>query len=315
MTHSLSSIGSFVTVGKLNDFVRMAAQELQGFAQLCNPPTGEALGLKRGSTMSMTFYGNLSRTGGVLVENEDIKTGSITPVQVSYTLQEYGNATDWTGLLEELAELDVESSFMTALMDDMRKVQNTAAFNEFDATKWIATFNSTADEFRTDGVAASFTNVANEQLSRDNLRFLVRQARNRLIPYFDGESYVAVTGVTSSDALRYDTNIQTPLREESGRSALNGEIGRIVQTRIIEDNHVITAVGGAATGDGLLLDKTYLIGGDAVLNEYALPPEIRAEDSNFGRMTKVAWYFIASWKKIYSQDTNSKEHVIKVVSK
>lgn len=315
MSHSLASIGSFVTVTKLNEFVRHAAQELQGFAQLCNPPTGEGLGLKRGSTMSMTFYGNLSTSGGVLLENEDIPEGSITPVSVSFTLKEYGNSTSWTGLLEELAELDVESSFMQALVDDMRKSQNTAAFTEFDATKWIATFNSTADEFRTDGVAASFTNVANEQLSRDNLRYLVRQARNRLIPYFDGESYVAVTGIDSSDALRYDSNVQTPLREDSGRAALNGEIGRIVQCRVIEDNHVITKVGGSSTGDGAALDKTYLVGGDAVLNEYALAPEIRAQDSNFGRITQVAWYFIAAWKKIYSQDTNSKEHVIKVVSK
>ncbi len=56
MTQSFSGMGSTVTVDKLTEFVRHAAQELQAFDQLCNPPTGAALGRNRGDTVNYTFY-------------------------------------------------------------------------------------------------------------------------------------------------------------------------------------------------------------------------------------------------------------------
>lgn len=315
MTQSWAGIGSTITVPELTEFIRHAAQSMQGFAQLCNAPTGKALGLNAGDTVQYTFFPNLSTTGGLIAENQEIPEGSLTPISGSYILAEYGNSTKWTGKLAALAKLPVEDGLMQALINDLHKAQNTAAYTEFDDTDWIATFNSTADEFRTDGVAASFTNVANEQLSHANLRYLVRQAKNRLIPFFDGESYVYITGVNSSDAVRYDATVVASLQEDSGRAALNGECGRIAQCRLVEDNHKITAVGGSSTGAGAELDFGYLVGADAVVNEYSIAPEIRAQDKDFGRSIGVAWYFIAAWKKIYSQSVHSKEHVVKVCSK
>ncbi len=315
MSHSWSGIGSYLTVNELSEHIRHKAQELQGFAQACNPPTGAALGKNKGDTVQYTYFPNISVAGGVLSENVEIPTGSLTPVSGTYTVQEYGNGVMWTGKLEMLSRLPVEDPLMTALVDDMRKVQNTAAHAEFDDSDWIATFNSTADEFRTDGTAASFTNVANEDLTLDNLRFVVRKARQNLIPYFDGESYLYISGVDSLDNLCFDDDVTNLLREDSGRAALNGEVGRIGKCRLVEDNHKIEKVGGSSTGAGANLDKGYLIGADAVINEYALAPEIRAEDKDVGRQTKVVYYFMAAWKKIYSQTLHSKEHVIRVVSK
>lgn len=315
MSQSWSGIGSTITVNELTEFIRHAAQDMQGFAQLANPPTGAALGRGKGDTVQYTFFPNISVSGGVLTENAEIPEGSIVPVSGTYTLQEYGNSIRWTGKLEALSRLDIDDGFVQALIDDMRKAQNTAAFTEFSATYWVATFNSTADEFRTDNTEASFTNVANEDLSLANLRFLVKKARLNLIPYFDGESYVYVSGVESLDAVRYDTAVSTMLQYDSGRAGLNGEVGRIGQARLVEDTHKIAKVGGSSSGAGANLDKGYLIGADAVVNEYALPPEVRAQDKDFGRSIGVAWYFIGAWKKIYNQTNHSKEHVIRVASK
>ena len=309
MSQSWTGMGSTINVNQLTEFIRHTAQSPQGFAQLCNPPTGEALGKGKGDTVQYTFFSNLSTSGGVLPENDEIPEGSLTPTSGSYVLQEYGMSTRWSGKLQTLSRLPIEDGFVQALMNDMRKVQNTAAFTEFDDTDWIANFSSTADEFRTDGVAASFSNTSNEDLSLANLRFLVRKARLNNIPYFDGESYVFISGIKSLDTLRYSSDVTTSLQYDSGRAALNGECGRLAQCRLVEDNHVISE---SAAG---VADVGFLIGADAVVNEYAVAPEVRAQDKDFGRSIAVAYYFIAAWKKIYSQATNSKEHVIKVTLK
>lgn len=305
MSMSWSGIGSTITVNELTEFIRHKAQDMQGFAQLSNPPTGSALGRGRGDTVQYTFFPNLSTSGGVLAENEEIPEGSLTPVSGTYVVQEYGNSTRWTGKLEALSRLPIEDGFVQALINDMRKAQNTAAFTEFDATYWVANFSASGNEFRTDGTPASFSNTTNSDLSLANLRYLVRQARKNLIPYFDGESYVYISGVDSLDALRYDSTVTTMLQYDSGRAALNGEVGRLAQCRLVEDTHKVAKAGSTT------YDQGYLVGADAVINEYALPPEVRAQDKDFGRSIAVAWYFIAAWKKIYSQSLHSKEHVIK----
>lgn len=313
MSQSWSGIGSSVTVPELTEFIRHAAQEMQGFAQCCNPPTGKALGLGAGDTVQYTYFSNISVSGGRLDENEDIPEGSIVPISGSYQLFEYGNSTKWTGKLDALCRLPINDGFVQVLINDMHKAQNSAAFLEFDATSWIANFSASGNEFRTDGVSASFSNATGTAtLTLANLRYLNVQASNRLIPYFDGESYVVVTGVTSADTIRYDTAVSTMLQHDSGRAALNGEVGRLAECRIVKDNHkVATALGST----GSVLDAVYLLGADAVTNEYAIAPEIRAQDAGFGRSLQVAWYFIAAWKKIYSQSVHSKEHVIKMTGK
>lgn len=306
---------SLINVNELTEYVRHQAQDLQGFDQLCNAPTGGALGRGKGDVVQYTYFPNISASGGVLDENEEMPEGSITPVKGTYTISEFGNSIKWTGKLDELSRLDTESDFMKALVDDMKKLGNTQAFNQFDATDWIATFNSTADEFRTDGTAASFTNVANEDLTLPNLRYIRKQAEKRLIPTFDGESYMVVSGVDSIDNLTSGSDVTGMLQYDSGRAALNQEVGRIAGCRLIKDTHKIAKVGGSSTGAGANLDKTYLVGGDAVLKEYALAPEIRAQDKDFGRSIAIAYYFMGAWIKIMDQTLHSKEHIIKVVSK
>lgn len=309
MSQQWSVIGSTINVNQLTEFIRHAAQSMQGFAQLCNPPTGEALGKGRGDTVQYTFFPDLSTSGGVLAENDEIPEGSLTPISGSYVLQEYGMSTRWTGKLQTLARLPIEDGFVQALMNDMRKVQNTAAYTEFDDTDWIANFSATGDEFRTDGTPGSFSNTSNEDLTLANLRFVVRKARLNNIPFFDGESYVYISGVKSIDNLRYSSEVTTMLQYDSGRAALNGEVGRLAQCRLVEDSHKISE---SAAGT---VDAGYLIGADAVINEYAVAPEVRAQDKDFGRSIAVAYYFIAAWKKIYSQTLHSKEHIIKVTVK
>ncbi len=309
MSHTWTGLSTTVTVPELTDFIRHAAQEMQGFAQLCNAPTGKALGAGKGDTVQYTYASNLSTTGGVLDENEDIPTGSLTLTSGSYVIQEYGNAVQSTYKLQQLSRLDIDDILMVGLINDMRKVQNTAAYTEFDATSWGVTFNSTADVFDTDG---TFAAVMNEEHSFTNLRFAAKTARKRNIPLYDGESYVYISGVDGIEAIKYDSTVGTLLSQDSARAALNGEVGRLAGCRLVEDNHVIENCGATLAGTATPYNEAFLIGADAVVNEYALVPEIRAEDRGMGRFCKVAWYFMGAWKKIYSQSLHSKEHVLKI---
>lgn len=315
MTNTYAAQSLYVTVPKLNDHVRHAAQSPLGFAQVANAPLGKALGLNQGDVLRLPFYGDLSVAGGEISESDDPSLGSLTPIYATLTIKEYAGGTTWTGKLEDLSELPIEDNFMVALMNDMKKLQNKLAYDELNSTKWYATFNSTADEFVTDGNTASFTNVANEQLSFDNLRYVALQAAKRNVPFWDGESYLYITGPESTDAASYDANTKELLRYDSGRAALNGEVGRIGKCRLVVDNHKIAKVGGSSSGAGLLLDVGFLVGADALINEYAIPPEIRAEGRKFGRFVDVIYYFMGGWKKPWSQDNNSHENVIKVTSK
>lgn len=311
MGQTWGAYSSLINVNELTDYVRHAAQEMMGYVQLCNPPTGGALGRGKGDTVQYTYYPNVSVAGGELDENEEIPQTSVTPVKDTYTVKEYGNAIRWTGKLEDLSRLDTESDFIKALVDDLRKLENTLAFTEFQSTDWFFVPNTSADEFDTDNSPSS---TANDTFDHGKLRAIAKQAEKRLIPKFDGEDYVFITGVDSIDNIVYDSAVTNALSASmSGKSALNGEVGRLAGCRLVKDSHKATFVGGSASAT-LALDKGHLVGADAVLHEVALAPELRGQDKDFGRNVSVAYYFMGAFKKILDQTTHQKEHIIKVAS-
>ncbi|RMH37998.1 MAG: hypothetical protein D6694_12775 [Gammaproteobacteria bacterium] len=293
-----------INVNELTELVRHAAQPQQAMSQLANPPTGRALGLGRGDTVQYTFFPNMTTSGGELDENDTIPAGSITPVKATYTVKEYGNSLTWTGKLEDLSRLTLEDSFMKALMDDMQKLMNTQVYNQAKLTDYKAVFNSTGDEFVTNGTP---TKTADQDLSLANLSFVRRKAKANNIPLYDGESYVYVADIDSSHSLQDDSALTDILREDSGRAALNGEIGRVKGCRVVEDNHKLAKATGS-------LGEGFLFGADAVGHEVALPWEIRREVKDFGRSIAVAYYGIMAWFKIMDQTTHSQEHIIHVTS-
>lgn len=292
------------TVPHLTEYVRVEAEDMRGFQQLAEPPTGRALGQNAGDTVNYTYITKLNVQGGQLSENQDIPVTSFADVKGTYTVQEYGNGTRLTRLVKELSELPVEDEAVAVLVQDMKDVMNIQAHAELADTDWKVVFSSTGDQFYTSN---SGLTVSNEDLTLDNLRFVVRQARKRNVPYWDGESFAYVSGVDSIDALAYSDDVKELLREESGRDALNGEIGRVAKCRLIEDNHVVASVPQNTTAD-----QGFLIGADALINEFAIAPEIRYQDSGFGRFQAIAWYFVAAWKRPLTGALHSKEHTIHV---
>lgn len=294
-----------LSLGKLTKEFRVQAQPRMAFDEASEAPLGKALGKNAGATVYYDYVQNVNTAGGVLVETEEVPTTSFPIVQGSFTVQEFGNAIDFTRLLDELSELEMEHPRMKALMNDWHKLANTQAFNAADATDWQAAFNSSADEFVTNG---TLTVTANEDLTLANLRYLVLQAHDNDIPYFDGESYLIITGFEAADTLTFDSDVQGGLREDSGRGALNGELGRVRDCRIVIDNHSIT-------GNGQGSDEVFLLGADAIGTDVARPLVIDMESRDIGkRFTKIGYLYVGAWYKILDQTTFSREHIIKVSS-
>lgn len=308
MPASYAGIGSNINVNELTDKVRIASQSLRGLAQFATPPTGKQMGKEVGDTGQYTFVPDLATSGGVLDENEAMPTDEISPIKATFTLSEFGHGVSYTGKLDELSRLDLDDIHMAALMNHREKLENAQCYTQLVSTDYKAVFDATtatSGEFVTNGTATKNSNVGD--LSLDNLMWLRTQAKKQKIPFFDGESYLYGAEADSVNALQTDSDVTNKLQEDSGRSALNGEIGRLAQCRVVEDNFSLSD-HEQSLGEGILC------GADGVVNEVALPWEIRFEISDVGRSKVLAYYGIMCWFKVLDQTTHSQEHIIHVTA-
>lgn len=308
-TYNVLADGGYATVPELTNLVRMQAQEAQGLAQLANPPDEENLGKGSGDEVYYLFVRNVSSAGGRLTESIPIPKAKVTMVRSSFKIYEQGNSIDWTGKLEDLARIDVTHPFMRALMDDLRKLENAAVYTELIKTDWKVYLNHATNNtivMTTNGTpgGAALADPEWPALVR-----IVGEAEDRLIPYYDGESYMYVTGQQAITKLRLDTTVREMLRQDAGRALINGEIGRISQCRVIKDNYSIDKTAGATS-----FNEGLLVGADAVQLQVGLPWEVRRQIGDYGRDIGVAYYGIMGWQKMLDQTDHSIEHIIHVTS-
>lgn len=306
---SVQADGGYVTVPHLTELIRVAAQEAQGMAQLANPPDEENLGKGAGDTVYYIFVKNVANEGGALSESQPVPETKMTVVRSSFTITEYGNSLTWTGKLEDLANLPVEHPFVRGLINDIRKVENTAVYTKAITTDYKARVNHASNstiEFVTNG---TLTGQALADPDWAALMRLVAEAEDINIPYWDGESYVYVTGKQAITKLRLDSNLTNFLKEDSGRAALNGEIGRVAGCIVVKDNHKIDKTAGASA-----FNEGVLFGADAVQQQIGLPWEIRREVTDMGRNKKVGYYGIMGWHKMLDMTDHTEEHIIHVSS-
>lgn len=302
---SFSAQSSIINVNELNEKVRLAAQPAKAFSQALIGPDGKALGKGKGDRVQYIYYPDVETEGGELDEFEEVPSTGFTPVEVDYQVKEYGNSIPFRDTLEKLARIDIDDIHMQSLVNDYHKVQNTAAYNQFALTDWKVAFIAAGNKFQKTGAPGG---TADADLSLANLSFVKKKAEKENIPYYDGESYLYITGVESADALESDTNLTNLLKEDSGRAALNGEIGRVKRCRVVVDNHKVAKVGLTE------FDEGFLVGADAVLVDYAEAVHIETDVKDMGRQKKVGYLELAGYHKIMDQTSHGKEHVIHVTT-
>lgn len=304
--HTQQNFGPLVDVEHLEDRMRFEALEKLGFAQVLSPDSGAALGRNNGDTVVLRYMPQIQHSASPISETDRVPRASVTPVRTTFTVQEYGQAIPWTQKLADLADLDVEDKFIQLLSDAIAKIENELAYNEAVKTDWKYVYNSTANEFVTNGTA---TATQNQELTFDNLSSLTSEAEDQNIPYWDGENFLIVGRGKTINALASSSDITTIISRQSAESALNREVGVVGCARLVKDNQ-----------QGLIQNSTgsyfehFLFGADAIIKEVAVPPMLAMDSDDFGRFQEVAFTWLAGYHKVYDQTDHGREHIIHVTS-
>lgn len=295
-THS-----SYLTNNKLTKAFQKAAQPLMRFRQFC--AIKESFGKHQGESVNWLKVSNLSGYGGTIAETDSMPETTLPISWGTVSVQEYGLALPFTFKLEALSEFDWEQLVREGLLDDCHKVIDGVIERKFNETKlrYVGT-SATAGTVTTDGTATATNTSA---LNSYHLRMLIKELKTRNVPGFPGlgGDYVMIAGPDTlagfNDALE-DVNQYT----ESGyKKLLNGEIGRYMGCRIIEDNfgcsYTYSASARTATAKswsgGKSLDA-YVFGSPTVREAIAVPEEIRVKvPTDYGRSKGIAWYMIAGY--------------------
>lgn len=161
---ALNAEGGFMYADELSDYLRMTAQPLTKFRQLCDAKDGTQKGLNRGDKFYWNVYSNIGTQGRRLDERQPMPESGFSISQKSLTIYEAGNSVPYTGKLEALAVHDLKAIIDRTLRDDARKYFDVEAFLQFKSTplrvQATSGTNTAAVTLTTNGATATTNNVA-----------------------------------------------------------------------------------------------------------------------------------------------------------
>ena len=314
---AVAAEGGYLYSDELSDVLRQQLQPLTKFRQLCDAEDGSKKGLNRGDTFQWNVFSNVATQGRRIAENSQIPETGFTLSQKSLTIVEAGNSVPYTGKLTDLAKQDVVSIIDKALKEDARKYFDIEAYLQFDATPLRAstTTSTTAITLDTDGTPTDTNNVA---LGTGHVKAIVDTMKERNIPPYRGDDYVAVGHPSTFRNFKNQLESINQYTESGIQFIFNGEMGRYEGTRFIEQNFI--PKGGAddsttfdpwtSTADAwnnALSSWAFFCGADTVTEAQVIPEEIRAKiPGDFGRSRGIAWYSMGGFGITHDDATNAR---------
>lgn len=228
---------------------------------------------------------------------------------------EYGNSVPYTGKLEALGQIMIEPAVEQSLRDDMVKALESAAGAQYVNTEFIAVMSATNNTvITTNGTA---TAVATADLTGANVRSVVDFMKKKLIPKFDGQSYICIASTAALSGMFGDTAAGgwvdvSKYTVDFAKNIFNGEIGKYYNTRFVEETGYLSNT----IGNGSTHGAAVFFGADAVYEAVAVPEELRVKVSiDYGRDQGLAWYFLGGWKTVWSYTgTPAEQHIVYVTS-
>ena len=240
---------------------------------------------------------------------------SFKVTQQSLSITEYGNSVPYTGKLDNLSKQPVADIVQRALKNDCTKTLDGAANYQFRQTSLKCaplSGNNTSSIVVVQSGSIGVTN--NAPLYKNHLKAIVDTMKERNIPAYQGNDYVALAWPTTWRQLKNDLEPIHQYVTEGLRILLNGEIGRFEGTRFCEQTNV--AKGGAENATTWNFrnpvpwtngasDWAFFFGEDTVAEAVVIPEEIRGKiPTDFGRDRAVAWYYLGDFGLVHSPAGN-----------
>ena len=304
-----NSLGGYMYSDQLSKVLRMAVQPLCKFRQFADVKDAAAGGLHKGQEFHWNVYSDTAGQGTVLAEGSTIPETNFTITQGTMTITEYGNSVPYTGKLDDLSEQPVKEIISKVLKNDAKKAFDIAAEAQFDLTpmRVIPTAGTATDTITlyTNGTVTGTNNVA---LGFAHVKAINDTMKERNIPPYVGDDYIAIAHPSTFRALKNDLEAVFKYTEPGFQLILNGEIGRAESTRFVEQTNIKKGV--AKTGTVWNLAKSnwaYFFGQDTVAEGIAIPEEMRgAIPTDYGRSRGIAWYYLGGFGLVQSSAANAR---------
>jgi hypothetical protein len=305
---SVDTRGGFMWSANLSKYLRTAVQPGQRFRGLCDVVDGTDKELHTGDTFSWNHYSDVATQGWRLEETRPIPETNSTVSQSSMVVYEAGNSVPYTGLLQALAEHEVEDVIDMNLRDDARKYFDIEAFLAFDETPLrVVPTGGTDDDsvtLTTNGTPGATNNIA---LGMGHIKAISDLMQERNIPGFVDDDYLAISHQTTWRPFINELETINQYTESGIGKIYRGEIGRYEGFRFIRQNHI--PKGGAAdsaTFDPLtrtadawnngLSSWAFFLGRDTCAEAVLIPEEIRGKlPGDYGRDKGIAWYYLGGF--------------------
>ncbi len=316
---TVAAEGGYMYSDELSDTIRVQVAPLCKFRQLCDMPDGEDKGLHAGSSFTWNVYSNIGNQGRRLAETTPMPQSGFTIAQRSLTMFEAGNSVPYTGKLSDLAKQDVVSIIDKTLKEDARKYFDIESYLQFKNTKLRAGPTSgTSTTAITLDVTGTCTTTNNVALGTGHVKAITDAMKERNIPPYAGDDYVAVSHPTTWRNFKNSLETLKQYTETGLGHIFSGEVGRYEGVRFVEQTFI--PKGGAAdsvtydpwsgTSDAwnnALSSWAFFLGADTCTEGVGIPEEIRASiPGDFGRSKALAWYYLGGFGLAHDDATNSR---------
>ena len=316
---AVNSLGGYMHSDNLSKHLRMALQPACKFRQFASVKDASQQGKKKGDTFHWDVYSDVATQGNTLTETDTMPKTNFTITQGTLTITEAGNSVPYTGKLDDLSEHPVKEIINKVLKNDAKKFFDLEAFEEFNSCQLRAVptggTSTSAVTITTNGTATLTNDTA---FRNTHVRAMVDAMRERDIPGYSGEDYMAISHPTTFSQLKDDLEGVYQYTQAGFKRIVYGEIGRYQNMRFVEQTNI--AKGGAAdsttfnartsTADAWNKAKSswiFCFGDDTVAEGIAVPEEMRGKiPTDYGRSKGVAWYYLGGFGIVHTQAAQSR---------
>jgi N4-gp56 family major capsid protein len=282
----------------LSKVLRYAVQPLTKFRQFADVKDAAIQGKKKGDTFHWNIYSDVATQGTTILETNTVPETNFTISQGTMSITEYANSVPYTEKLDDLSEQPVKEIINKVLKNDAKKAFDQGSFDQF--------FASPLRVIPTDGTSTSgvtlytngtVTGTNSVGMNREHVKAIVDLMKERNIPPFMQDDYIAIGHPTTFRPLKNDLESVEKYTPAGFQMIINGEVGRYENTRFVEQTNIAKRPFSVGTSNWAIF-----FGQDAVAEGVAVPEELRGKiPGDYGRSRGVAWYYVGGFGIVHPE--------------